>query len=120
MFNTDVTLAGDNSSTRGYSLTSIVDGKAIRSNASAPLGEPETLTVSHSKRSADPNASTRHLVRLDLTKTNGLGESATGSVYCVIESPKTIITTAQISDMVTQLKNFLSAANLLKLLNNEP
>jgi hypothetical protein len=99
---------------------SIVDGKAIRSNPSAPLGEPETLTISHSPRSGAVGAPLRHLVRLDLTKSNVAGEKQTGSVYMVLEAPLTIITSAQLSDMVTQLKNFLSAGNLTKLINNEP
>jgi len=121
MFATDITLAGDASSTRTYALTSIVNGKAIRANASVAAGEAEVLTISHGQKSKDPSAPTRHLIRLDLQKVNSTsGLSQTGSVYAVIEEPQNTVTTAQIQDMVTQLKNFLSAANVAKLLNDEP
>lgn len=121
MFTNDVTLAGDASSTRTYALTSIAGGTAIRANASVATGESEVMTISHGRKNGKPDAPERHMVRLDLTKVNTTtGTSATGSVYVVIEEPQSIVTAAQLQDMVTQLKNFLSAANVTKLLNGEP
>jgi len=121
MFATDITLAGDASSTRTYALTSIVNGKAIRANASVAAGEAELLTISHSPPAKGSSAPTRHLVRFDLTKVNATsGLSQTGSVYVVIEEPQNTVTTAQLQDMITQLKNFLSAGNVAKMLNDEP
>jgi hypothetical protein len=66
----------------------------------------------------------RHLVRLNLVEEDtGSDEIATisGSVYCVIEAPRRIVTEAMVSDMVTQLVDFLTTAgNLTKILNSEP
>lgn len=120
MFATDITLAGDASSTQTYSLTSIVNGKAIRANAAAAAGAEQLLTVSHGPKSSAANAPLRHLVRIDTTKSDLTGASVVMSVYTVLEVPRTIVTAAQVQDAVTQLKNFLSGANVTKLLNSEP
>jgi hypothetical protein len=121
MFTTDITLAGDSSSTRTYSLTSISGGSAVRANASVAAGEAEVMTISHGLKSKSPGSPERHLVRLDLTKVNATtGIPATGSVYLVIEEPVATITPAQLQDMCTQLKNFLTAGNITKLFNGEP
>jgi len=120
MFTTDVTLAGDASSTRTYALTSIAGGQSVRANASVAVGEAEVMTISHGRKTKAPDSPERHLVRLDLTKVSALGVPATGSVYVVIEEPQATVTPAQIQDMATQLKNFLTAGNITKLLNGEP
>lgn len=121
MFANDITLAGDASSTRTYALTSILNGSSIRSNASVAAGEAELMSISNTRKSKAPDSPTRHLVRLDLTRVNSTtGVPATGSVYVVIEEPQATITPVMIQDMVTQLKNFLTAANVTKILNDEP
>lgn len=121
MFSNDITLAGDASSSTTYALRSVVDGKSIRSDASATLGSPKSLTVNHSViKKADGLMADRHLARFDRTEVNSEGKSSTASVYVVLEVPRSIVTEAQVLDMVTQLKNFLSTGNLDKLLNSEP
>jgi hypothetical protein len=122
MFNTDITLAGDSSSTRTYALRSITGGNSIRANASAPSGEAETLTLKHSSsRNGNGLTTERHLVRLDLQKVTSLGLAANLAVYAVIEVPQdAVITVAMVKDMRTQLANFLVNANVDKLLNDEP
>ena len=121
MFTFDITLAGDSSSTRTYSLRSVTDGKAIRANPSAPLNAPETLTINHQKSSRGGIPLDRHLVRLDLTKINASGAPVVASVYVTIEVPEdTVITAAMIKDMRTQMQNFWVDANVTKLLNSEP
>lgn len=122
MYSNDITLIGDAASTQTYALRSIEGGKSIRGDASAALGSPKTLTISHSTvtRTGQVPAD-RHLVRLDRTEVNSEGQSATASCYMVIESPRSIVTEAQQLDMVTQLKNFILGSGYMdKLLNNEP
>jgi hypothetical protein len=69
------------------------------------------------------NAIDRHLIRLnDVQEDTGSDTNAvlSGSVYLVIEKPRRIITDAMISSMVEQMVDFLTAANLAKILNGEP
>jgi hypothetical protein len=123
MYATDITLAGDSSSTRTYALRSIVDGNSVRANASAPANEPETLTIKHSaSKRKDGTVINRHLVRADLTKVNSTTQlSQTGSCQVVFENPTdSAITLNHLKDMRTQLVNFLTDANLAKLINSEP
>jgi len=122
MFSNDITLAGDASSSTTYALRGVVDGKSIRGDASAPLGQPKNLTISHSVvNKAGGVTADRHLVRLDRTVSNGNGESATASVYAVIESPRSIVAKSDQYDLITQLNSFLGVVgNRDKLFNNEP
>jgi len=121
MFANDIVLAGEASSSTTYALRSVTDGKSVRGDASASLGSPRTLTINHSVvKRADGTMADRHLARLDRTEVNSEGKSATASVYQVTEVPRSIVTEAQVLDMCTQLKNFLSNANLDKLFNSEP
>ncbi|DAD51270.1 coat protein [ssRNA phage Zoerhiza.1_6] len=121
MFLTDIVSAGDSSSTRTYSLRSILDGSSVRANSAAPLNAPETLTIKHSKSSRGGIPLDRHLARFDLTKINSSSAPVVASVYVNIEVPEdAVITAAIIKDMRTQLTNFLSDANVAKLLNGEP
>jgi len=119
----DQTLAGDSSSSRTYALTSIVDGSSIRQNASAPVGLPEQLLISHQESTRNGVPLDRHLIRLNLAKSGNehAGVKLIASVYVTIEVPRdTAVTVAMIRDMRTQLQNFWTNANLDKVLNGEP
>lgn len=121
MFAFDITLVGDSASTRTYSLKDVTNGNSIRSAATAPLNAPEVLTIKNQKSSRGGIVLDRHLVRLDLTKINGSGAPVQASVYVTIEVPEdAVITAAIIKDMRTQMINFMSDANVVKLLNGEP
>lgn len=122
MFTADITLAGDASSTRTYALRGYPDGASLRGVSSAGLAVPETLRISHtvSKPKAGGAQIDRHLVRLDLSKRDATtGQQETAAVYVVIEFPRAVSTLAQVKDMVTQLKNFLTGANVELLCNGE-
>jgi len=123
MFATDITLVGDAASSTVYSLRSIADGKAIRGDATAGLSQPKQLTISHSEVSRPAGILDRHLVRLDRTETRVTDSvDVAGSVYLVVESPRdNTVTVAQLKDMITQLRNFLTTAGYAdKLFNGEP
>jgi hypothetical protein len=123
MFNNDITLAGDASSTRTYSLTSIVDGKSIRSVAALTGLESEVLTISHVlENPKDKLSSERHLVRLDLTKVDTTsGVAYTGSVYVVVVEPPLGVTSTMLKDMRTQIVNFFATSGYFdRVLNKEP
>jgi hypothetical protein len=123
MFADPITLAGDGGSTRNYGLRTVVDGKSVRANASAPAAEPETLTIAHSTTKRLGITYDRHLVRADLGKTSvsSPGTPVSASVQVVVEVPRdTIMTVAMVRDMRTQIQNFWVNANLDKILNSEP
>jgi hypothetical protein len=122
MFADPITLAGDSSSTRDYKLRSIVSGNSERANAAAPANELETMAIKHSRSTKNGTVIKRHLVRLDLGKVNSTTQVLqTAGVYAVLEVPTdSAITSTMIKDMVTQLKNFLTAGNVSALINEEP
>jgi hypothetical protein len=123
MLTQDIVLVGDSASTRTYAQTAgPVEGSntSIR-KAPAATGELESLTIKHSTSLRNGTVVKRHLARLDLGKVNVTTQKQqVAGVYLVAEVPQdTAITAAQISDMITQLKNLLSAGNITKLLNDE-
>jgi len=121
MFTNDIALAGT-STTKTYSLTSIVNGKSIRKDATAPLGEPSLLTISHQEVSRSGGTADRHLVRIDKTYPGTLpNPDVTCSVQLVIEVPREDVTAANVQDLVDQLESFLGTAGYVtKVLNSEP
>jgi len=121
MFNNDITLAGTSTS-KTYSLISVNGSKAIRTDATAPLGEPRVLTLSHQQVSRSYGTVDRHLVRLDETVSGtSPAPDVQISVQLVIEVPRETATAAQVADVVDRLEAFTSTAGYLtKLLNNEP
>jgi len=121
MFTTAITLAGDASSSQVYDLQSITGSKSIRGDVALGAALPRLMTISHSVAGKGTQISDRHLVRLDLVKADAVtGETVNGSTYIVLDMPRKTFTVAQLQDQVTQLKNFLTAGNVAKLLNNEP
>lgn len=121
MFSNDITLAGDASSSQTYALQSINDGKSIRGDKTLGAALPRLLTISHSASKKGTQVTDRHLVRLDLAKADAVtGEKVNLGVYLVLEMPRTVATNAQLKDMVTQMKNFITSGAVDQLLNNEP
>jgi len=120
MFTNDIVSNGDAGSSVTYALTSIAGGKSVRSVSGLPLGNNRSMTISHASAGKPGEEVDRHMERFDFTTVDTAGKSATASVYAVLVVPRTVVTVAQVQDLVTQLKNFLSSANVAKLLNNEP
>jgi hypothetical protein len=118
----DVVLTGDVAPTsRTYAFNSMEGGRSIRKNALAPLGEPETLTVAHTATKRGTQSVDRHLVRIDLTKSDVNGVLAVGSVQVVLEVPRVILTAAQIKDMWLRVVNLFATSGYMdKILNSEP
>jgi len=124
MIATALTLNGFNVNST-YSLISIVDGKAIRKDATAALGSPKSLTVAHSKRNPkDLESPDRHMVRIDWTKPNTANVPETISAYFVLEVPTSAtFMTTDVDNVSTQITNFLlgnSGATFTQFKNGEP
>jgi hypothetical protein len=123
MFDSNLTV-NDGSVDRVYNLRSIVDGKSIRADASATLGEPRLLTISHGKRNPkDPESPDRHLVRVDLVDHDADGKPHTASAYIVLENPVNgLFSTAVMKNLFTTVYNTIhpGGASFDRFLNNEP
>lgn len=121
MFATDITTAGTSTS-KTYSLVSIEGRKALRSDSTAPLGEPRLLTISHQPVTRPFGAADRHLIRFDETISGTApAVDVVASVQLVIEVPRETATAAQITDLKDRLVSFLNTATYLtKILNSEP
>jgi hypothetical protein len=121
MFNNDITLAGTSSS-KTYSLVSVNGGKSIRKDATATLGEPSSLTISHQEVTRPGGIADRHLVRLDKTFAGTSPQpDVVVSVQLVIEAPREVVVSADIQDLVDQLEAFTGTAGYVgKILNSEP
>ena len=121
MYPNDITLAGTSTS-KTYSLVSVQGRKAERQDATAPLGEPRGLVISHQPVTRSWGAADRHLVRLDET-VSGVSPAPDVqiSVQLVIEVPRETATAAQVKDVKDRLVAFLGTAGYVdKLLNSEP
>jgi hypothetical protein len=121
MLTNDITLAGDASSSTTYKFANLSGGNSERRDTSLGLDKPRRLFVKHELVTRGGVKYDRHLVRLEREEPQA--ETLTpvvGSVHVVIDAPRSTVTVAQLQDMVTQVKNLLSAANVTLLLNNEP
>lgn len=121
MLTNDIVLAG-NSTTRTYSLVSVVDGNSVRRNSAAPLDQPEALTIRNSESIKGGRSVKRHLIRLDLRKLNSVTQAPVDmAAYTVLEVPTDPAATAVIvKDMVKQLQTLLDSSTIDKILNGEP
>lgn len=123
MLSQDLTLAGDASSSRVYSLQALEKGGSLRSNSAATPGLPETLSIQHTERTDKSTKVTvqRHSVRLEKSVANAAGVPVKSTVFVVFEHHiDPAVTAAQIKDQFTQAKNLLDGTTIGKVLNNEP
>lgn len=123
MFTSDLALTDATPTTFTYSQISLESNKSIRNDASRGLAYPRSLVISHTVSGAGKKISDRTLVRLNDVREDTAaadGSAQTGSVYLVIDRPRRVVTTAQITSMIDQLKGFLTSGNVTKLLNGEP
>jgi hypothetical protein len=121
-FTSDITIVDASTNDAVYSTISMAESKSIRKDDTRELGTPRSLTISHQTTGKNMTAIDRHLVRLDLVEEDsGSDDIATlsGSVYVVIENPRRIVTKTMVKDMVVQLVNFLTDANVEKVLSGQ-
>jgi hypothetical protein len=121
MFNNDITLAGTSTNTT-YSLISVQGGKALRTDATAPLGEPRKLVISHQEVTRSYGVADRHLIGFDhVISGSSPNPDVAIKVNLTIEVPRETATAAQVQNIVDQLEAFTGTAGYLtKVLNNEP
>jgi hypothetical protein len=119
MFTDRITLQDATPADQHYDAVVLGSTKTIRRDASRDLDQPMALTISHevSKDSKHVNSA----VMLDRTELDS-GDSVTlgnARVLLKISYDTEQITGAMIQEMVDEIKEFASTANVTKLLNRE-
>lgn len=83
---------------------------------SSPISAPSTLRVTHVLPAASSSANTKAGVRFTKVALNSASQIRTGYIDVTISVPKDGVTAADVSDMGAYVRNFLSDANITKLL----
>lgn len=120
-FPTDLSIDDLTPTTFTYSQISLENSKSVRRDSNRDLATPRTLVISHTASGKGLDTVDRHLIRFNDVKEDADAVTVrSGSVYMVIEKPQRIVSDADIESMVEQMAAFLTAANLIKILNGEP
>lgn len=108
----------DGTTPRTVDTISVVNSDTLRRDATEGLFEPFTMRIS---TTAQNDGSNRHLVRCDKVKVydTDTGAKDLASVYMVIVAPTTSDQETEIQWQVKAIADFLSTANVTKLLNGE-
>lgn len=118
----DVTL-NNGTTTTVVSEISRTGNETLRRAASRGLIYPKTLRISHqSVKAGKSGVANRFVVRLDDVQSVSVDDplvKAMDSVYLVVQRPEILTDSATVLALVEELKTFLTAANLAKLLNGE-
>lgn len=116
-FSDDVTIADSTPADIVYSLVSLTGGVSLRRASAYGLRTPRELSIMHSKTKS---GLLRHTVKLSRINEDADGNLGLGSVSLTMNQPEDAIDASDLEDMVTQVVNFLTAANVTKLINGEP
>jgi hypothetical protein len=114
-----------------YELQAITGSKSVRAVSGRDPGENRSLTISHQRVTRGKTSSdsilyaNRHLIRVDSTEVDTLGQARTMSAQLVLEVPEgdAQFNATYVKDMFTHIYYMLSNtawANLNRVLNNEP
>lgn len=86
-----------------YDVIATSGKQCVRSDAARSLAEPRLLEISHQEGSA--SRPDRHLIRFTQTEQSSTDESRfeTASIHLVATVPRSVVTTAQVSELVKKL-----------------
>jgi len=121
-FTPDVTIADFSAVDVDFNYISMVGTKVIRKDPDRDVDSPRVMTISHEVSGKGSAAVDRHLLRFDQTEVDDNDDTsiATGSAHIVLTVPRKNITVDIMKDLVTFVKNYLTEANIEKILNGEP
>lgn len=120
-FPEEITLT-DGTNANVVSTISVKDSETIRRDASRGLSLPYTLRIGTQKSGSGITVVNRHVVRLDSNVNYDVDDPAkkiARSVYINIVEPEVIFNASEVQIMIDQLSAFLTAGNVIKLLNGE-
>lgn len=107
----DITITTTAESGIVYSPISVTGQAAVRSDTARTLAEPRYLEISHQPGSA--SKPDRHLLKFTITEQSSTDESVfeTGSAHLVLTVPRSVVTTAQIKELVLKMTTYLTASS---------
>jgi hypothetical protein len=118
-FTDRITLQDATPADQHFDKVSSATNSTVRRDASQPLDQPQALTISHEVTKDQKRVNSA--VMLDRTVLDS-GDSVTlGNARVLVKLSYDVeqITAADITEMVDEVKEFLSTANVTKLLNRE-
>lgn len=118
-FSDRITLQNDDPADQHYDVVSISTNRTVRRDASMPLDQPMALTISHEVTKDKKRVNSA--VMLDRTVLDS-GDSVTlGTARILFKMSYDVeqITSTHLQEMVEEVKELLSTANITKLLNQE-
>lgn len=99
-----------------FEYTGTQNNRVIRTDMSAPLEEPLTLTVAHSDTKIAGASAKSHLVRFDKTKLDADGVTGHKANFrFMFDCPNAILTDALAEDFAAFGRNFCTAENIKAL-----
>jgi hypothetical protein len=102
-----------------FTKTSDDSVKTVFTDDESVIGLPTTLTIMHNIAKPGVTGVDRHTVKYSLIAADDSSRLSVLPISITISKPRTLITEQQVLDGVTILKNFLTAANITKLLRGE-
>lgn len=112
---TDITIPNFAAVSKTFSPSVAVPNGSDYREMSSPMAAPMTLRVVHTIPQANAAANTKAGVRFQKVALNTAAQVKTGYIDVVISVPKDGVTSADLSDLGAYVRNFLSDANITKL-----
>jgi len=119
----DITLADSKASPENhvFSYVGTQNNRVIRKNLSAPVDEPETLTLAHNERTANTKGVSQningHLARIDWVTLDADGTARPQNIRAMADLDAAVYTQADFEDKVTMLRNLITDAFMVSLAN---
>jgi len=85
-------------------------------NGASTIAAPQTLEITHDMKAASSTSNDKHSVTFKQARANAVGSMRTGYLSLSISVPKDGLTTTDVSDLGAYIRNFVTDANLSKLL----
>lgn len=85
-------------------------------NGASTVAAPQTIEITHDMKVAASTSNDRHAVTFKQARANALASMRTGFVQVTLSVPKDGLTATDVSDLGAYVRNFLTDANISKIL----
>jgi len=117
---TTLSIADHSAATKTFVSVSPIVGGSNRLDSSSTLAAPRTMSIRHTSTGKGSSAVDRHLVQFQTTKVDASGNPYTATVNLTIAMARSgAVTSADVLDMISFIKNFLTDANVGSILIGE-
>lgn len=85
-------------------------------NGASTIQAPQTVEITHDMKAAASASNDRHTIIFKQARANGLAQMRTGFLSIALSIPKDGLTSVDVSDLGAYMRNFLTDANIAKIL----